>query len=116
MTSPTDAPLQLQPTDLDTWRRDGHGVTILDVREPWEVEICRLSDSVNIPLGQLPGRVGELGDGMQGDGRLVVLCHHGARSLQAVRWLRANGWPAASNLDGGIDAWARQVEPTMGVY
>jgi len=112
MTSSTDAPLQLQPADLDAWRQDGHGVTILDVREPWELEICRLSGSVNIPLGQLPGRAGEV----PSDGRLVVLCHHGARSLQAVRWLRANGWAAAGNLDGGIDAWARQVEPTMGVY
>jgi rhodanese-related sulfurtransferase len=112
MSDQTEYPLRIEPTELDTWRRAGEAITVLDVREPWELEICRLSGSVDIPLAQLPYRAGELPT----EGKLVVLCHHGARSLRAVAWLRENGRVNAINLDGGIDAWARQIESTMGVY
>jgi rhodanese-related sulfurtransferase len=87
-------------------------VALLDVREPWEVEICRLPDSINIPLAQLPEQL----DTLPRDGMLVVLCHHGMRSRQATHWLRANGLGDAVNLSGGIDAWAREIDPAMGTY
>jgi rhodanese-related sulfurtransferase len=88
------------------------GFALLDVRDPWEVEICRLPDSINIPLALLPGRL----DVLPRDGMLVVLCHHGMRSQQATYWLRANGIPNAVNLSGGIDAWARVIDPAMRTY
>jgi rhodanese-related sulfurtransferase len=91
---------------------DGGALAVLDVREPWEVEICRLPDSIDIPLALLPDRLAAL----PRDGLLVVLCHHGMRSRQAVRWLRANGIANAINLTGGIDAWARQIDPAMRTY
>jgi rhodanese-related sulfurtransferase len=91
---------------------EGDGLALLDVREPWEVEICRLPGSINIPLAQLPGRV----DVLPRDGMLVVLCHHGMRSQQATHWLRANGIANAVNLAGGIDAWARVIDPGMRTY
>ena len=91
---------------------DGAALAVLDVREPWEVEICRLPDSIDIPLALLPDRLAAL----PRDGMLVVLCHHGMRSRQAVRWLRANGIANAINLTGGIDAWARQIDPAMRTY
>jgi rhodanese-related sulfurtransferase len=92
--------------------RSGDSVVILDVREPWELDICQLPDSLCIPLTSLPGRLEEL----PRDGTLVVLCHHGMRSAHAVQWLRANGFPQAVNLAGGIDAWARQIDPAMRTY
>jgi rhodanese-related sulfurtransferase len=91
---------------------EGGNVAILDVREPWEVEFCRLPDSIAIPLAQLPGQLSAL----PRDGMLVVLCHHGMRSQQAMQWLRANGVANAVNLTGGIDAWARLVDPSMRTY
>jgi rhodanese-related sulfurtransferase len=87
-------------------------VSVLDVREPWEREICALEGSIAVPLPELPQRVSEL----PRQGMLVVLCHHGVRSAHAARWLRASGFANAVNLAGGIDAWARRIDPTMGTY
>jgi rhodanese-related sulfurtransferase len=93
-------------------RERGPAASVLDVREPWELEICRLDGSIDIPLGTLPGRAAMLPRA----GKLVVMCHHGRRSAQAVEWLRANGFPNAINLAGGIDAWARRIDPEMRTY
>lgn len=97
---------------LDRLSANGEELTILDVREPWEREICALAGSIGIPLDELPARVGELGDA----GTLVVICHHGVRSLQAAIWLRRHGFDNAVSLSGGIDAWASEREPTMRRY
>ena len=97
---------------LRQWFDDGTPCALLDVREPWELEICRFPDARAIPLSSLPARVGELGTTVP----LVVICHHGIRSLHAVAWLQANGIAGATNLSGGIDAWAREIDPSMGVY
>ena len=97
---------------LDRLSANGEAVTILDVREPWEREICTVAGSIGIPLDELPARVGELGDA----GTLVVMCHHGVRSLQAAIWLRRQGYENAVSLSGGIDAWAREREPGMRRY
>ena len=85
---------------------------VLDVREPWEVEIASVDGAVNIPLGELPGRVGELSR----DKPLAIMCHHGGRSAQATAWLRNQGFDLATNVAGGIDAWARTVDPTLSRY
>ncbi|HVJ51358.1 MAG TPA: rhodanese-like domain-containing protein [Aliidongia sp.] len=108
----TDSPDAITVQELDGWRSAGRALTLLDVREPWELEICRFPEALSIPLQTLPGRIGEV----PADRPVVVLCHHGMRSQQAVMWLRRNGVGNAVNLDGGIDAWAREIEPEMGVY
>lgn len=90
----------------------GEPPVILDVREPWEIELSAIAGSIYIPLGALPMRVGELPE----DRPLVVLCHHGFRSAQATAWLRNQGFESVVNLSGGIDAWARRIDPTMKVY
>jgi rhodanese-related sulfurtransferase len=105
-------PLEIPVDELARRRAAPDAVALLDVRDPWEVEICQLPGSINIPLAQLPGRL----DALPRDGMLVVLCHHGMRSQQAAHWLRANGIPNAVNLTGGIDAWARLVDPAMRTY
>jgi rhodanese-related sulfurtransferase len=108
----TAHPLQIDGPALDKIRRENQDLTILDVREPWEVAICAIPGSINVPLSTLPQNL----DNLPGRGPLVVLCHHGMRSMQAVAWLRQNGFENATNLQGGIDAWARQVDTSMATY
>jgi len=107
-----DLPDAITVKELEAWRSDGRHLALVDVREPWELEICRIPDAIAIPLQTLPARLAEIPT----DRPVVVLCHHGMRSLQAVNWLHRNGVSAAINLSGGIDAWAREVEPDMEVY
>ena len=83
------------------------------MREPWEYEQVRASRArCSIPLGELPARLGEL----PGDRELVLVCHHGSRSEQAAQWLARNGFARVHNLAGGVDAWARTVDPAMPRY
>ncbi|MBK8157671.1 MAG: sulfurtransferase [Rhodospirillaceae bacterium] len=90
----------------------GAALELLDVREPWEYKLCHIATSRAIPLGELQERSDELTD----DRPLVVICHHGMRSMNATLWLRRQGYVNAVNLSGGIDAWARLVDPTMARY
>ena len=85
---------------------------LLDVREPWEFDICRIDGSLNLPMGQLPGNLERLQDAAE----IVVICHHGIRSLQAAIYLQPYCDGELINLDGGVDAWAREVDPAMPVY
>jgi rhodanese-related sulfurtransferase len=102
-----------QAAELQGWLAAGPGpVTLLDVREPWEYERCKLEGSRLIPLSQLPARLGELDPGRT----TVVICHHGVRSLRAASYLEHCGFGDVVNLSGGIDAWARTVDPAMAVY
>lgn len=105
-------PLQIDVEELARWRRDGVPHAVLDVREPWETDLCAIDGSLKHPLATIPGTAASL----PRDVPLVVVCHHGMRSMQGVAWLRRNGLENAVNLAGGIDAWARQIEPAMAVY
>lgn len=84
----------------------------LDVREDFERQICQIPDSLHIPMGQ----IGQHLEAIPRDQPLVVYCHHGARSNQVTRFLRQQGFARAMNLAGGIDAWAREVDPGMQRY
>lgn len=106
-----------EPFEIDTQtlkeRLDGENPpAVLDVREPWELEIAAVDGVIAIPLGELAKRVGEL----PRDKALAVMCHHGGRSAQATAWLRNQGFDQATNVAGGIDAWARSVDPTVSRY
>ena len=105
-------PLQIDVNTLKVMRQSGAQVALLDVREPWEFDLCAIEGSSSIPLASLPQRAGELPK----DCQIVVICHHGGRSAQATAWLRHNGFDRATNLMGGVDAWARRIDPTMKVY
>jgi len=106
------SPLQIGVAELARWRGEKVPHVVLDVREPWETDICLIEGSIKVPLGDVPGAVSRLPT----DKPVVVACHHGMRSLRAVSWLRANGVPNAVNLAGGIDAWAREVHAAMTTY
>jgi rhodanese-related sulfurtransferase len=114
--SGSDAPLvaQIAPAELAAWRADParRAPVIVDVRESWEFEHCRIEGSLPIPLGQLPARCEDLDAGSE----LVLVCHHGSRSMQAAAWLARNGYPNVHNLAGGVEAWALDVDPTMPRY
>ncbi len=85
---------------------------LLDVREPFEHEICHINNSTLIPMGEIQQRLQELDE----EQAIVVICHHGMRSMQVALFLENNGFSDITNLTGGIDAWATQVEPAMPRY
>ncbi|WP_341677570.1 rhodanese-like domain-containing protein [Niveibacterium sp. SC-1] len=105
---------QISAGDLAVWLADANRdkPELLDVREPWETEICKITDSRLIPMSTVPMRVGELDP----DKPLVVICHHGARSAQVGYFLERNGFAEVINLAGGVAAWAEQVDPAMARY
>lgn len=105
-------PAAIDVEELAQLREGREPHAVLDIREPWEIEICAIEGAITIPMGALPGRLNEL----PGDRMLVVLCHHGMRSAQATAWLRRAGYDNAVNLRGGIDAWARQIDPALATY
>jgi rhodanese-related sulfurtransferase len=85
---------------------------LLDVREDEEIKICALPNFVHLPLGQLAMKW----DQLPKDRLIVAYCHHGYRSLQAIQFLRSHGYEQVLNLEGGIQAWATQVDTTMERY
>jgi sulfur-carrier protein adenylyltransferase/sulfurtransferase len=102
---------EITPSELKRRIDTGDQIAILDVREPWEHEICSISGAQFIPMDELPARVREFDRTRE----IVVHCHHGQRSAAVVQWLRRQGVPAV-NLQGGIDAWSVEVDPTVGRY
>jgi rhodanese-related sulfurtransferase len=105
-------PLQIDVQSLHASLQAAEAPFLLDVREPWEFEICALPGAVNLPMGEVPGRLDEL----PRDRPIVVICHHGMRSLQVTNFLRARGFDQAQNLAGGVDSWAQQVDFAMPRY
>jgi len=85
----------------------------IDVREPWEFSAARISGSVLMPMGDVPARAHQE---LDPDERLVIVCHHGQRSLNVASWLRNQGFEQAQSLRGGIDAWASVIDPSVGRY
>jgi rhodanese-related sulfurtransferase len=86
---------------------------LLDVREPWEAELCRLPDAHLIPMGDMPSRAHQE---LDPDAHIIVYCHHGIRSLSVVFWLREQGFERTQSLAGGIERWAKLVDPSMAQY
>ncbi|WP_297955775.1 rhodanese-like domain-containing protein [uncultured Neisseria sp.] len=103
---------QLSPTELQRWRQDGKAFLLLDVRTDEETAVCALPDSVHIPMNLIPLRSNELPDGLP----IVVYCHHGIRSLHTAMYLADAGFETLYNLQGGIDAWAAQIDENMARY
>jgi len=87
---------------------------LIDCRERSEIAICRIAGSEWIPLAEFPGSLERIRD-LAGRG-VVVCCHHGMRSLHATQFLRARGVECSFSLAGGIDLWAREIEPSMARY
>ena len=90
----------------------GAAPLLLDVREPWEFELCRIDGARNIPMSAIPAMLDTLDTGRE----TVVICHHGMRSLQVCQFLANRGFDNIYNLAGGIDAWARDIDAAVPRY
>lgn len=87
--------------------------TFLDVREPWEYQICSIAGSINIPMSEIVYRHGEINQSQD----IVVICHHGNRSYHVGCFLENNGFERrVINLEGGVDAWANRIDRQMPTY
>jgi molybdopterin/thiamine biosynthesis adenylyltransferase/rhodanese-related sulfurtransferase len=91
-------------------------ITLLDVREPWEVQIAHLPGAVVIPLGLLEAELEQGIAGLDPSSPVVAYCHHGVRSATALEMLHRHGFTAARHLEGGIDAWSRTVDRALPRY
>jgi len=109
---PADHADEISVRDLADWLTRGAAPLVLDVREPHEWEIASLADATLIPLATLPGRLAELDPSRP----IVTVCHKGMRSMRALELLKAAGFSDVRSLQGGVDAWAREVDPTMARY
>ncbi|HEY1899541.1 MAG TPA: rhodanese-like domain-containing protein [Steroidobacteraceae bacterium] len=85
---------------------------VLDVREKWELDAARLAGTLDIPMPEIPQRLAEL----PRDRDIVVMCHGGTRSMKVARFLAQNGFTKVASLEGGIQAWADDVDPSVGTY
>jgi rhodanese-related sulfurtransferase len=103
---------EIDPTEFKRRLDGGHAVYLIDVREPWEVAIAGLPQAVNIPLNELPQRLQELDPKAD----TVVMCKSGGRSRRAAGFLVARGFERVANLTGGIDAWTRDIDPSLQIY
>ena len=107
----------LSPAELDRWLADaGQGEReaplLLDVREPWEFDICHITGSQLMTMASVPARQEELDP----EHSVVCICHHGARSMQVAAFLERAGFSKVYNLTGGVHGWALQVDPAMPTY
>jgi rhodanese-related sulfurtransferase len=103
---------QLTARDLQKRLKEGNAPVSLDVREPYEISTASLPGTLNIPMREIPNRVEELPK----DKEMVVMCHHGMRSMQVAGFLAQRGFDKIYNLSGGIDAWSKEVDPSVPVY
>lgn len=87
--------------------------TLLDVREPWEFETARIAPAKLMPMGDVPSRAHQE---LDADDAIVVVCHHGVRSMNVTAWLRQQGFEKVQSMRGGIDAWSRRVDRNVPVY
>ena len=103
---------ELTPVELKQRLDQREPLLLLDVRQDWETRLCRLDNAVHIPIEEIELRSDELDPAAQ----IVVYCHQGVRSAAVAEYLRGLGFANARNLAGGLDAWARAVDPSMQRY
>jgi rhodanese-related sulfurtransferase len=102
---------EITPAEFVARRERGESLTLLDVREDWELGVASVPDIVHIPMGQVADRLAELDRSRE----TVVLCRSGRRSMEVAKFLQQNGFRAV-NLAGGILAWARDLDATIPTY
>lgn len=103
---------RLTPADFIARRARGELWQLLDVREPWEIALAGVGDSLRIPMGEIAVRHGELDPATP----VAVLCHSGGRSARVAQFLAGQGFRKVANIDGGIDAWSQTCDPAIPRY
>lgn len=104
---------EISVAELKTIRDNGEEFTLLDVREPWEAERAQIAGSKLMPMGDVPSRFQQE---LDPDEHIIVVCHHGVRSMSVTAWLRQQGFENTQSLRGGIDRWAREIDPAVPLY
>lgn len=104
--------IQIAPAELKQKLDSGEKPLIVDVREPWEAEICTISGAKLVPLNTVAENMGAF----EGAAEVILFCHHGMRSLNAAAFLRRQGIDGARSLTGGIERWASEIDPGMTRY
>jgi rhodanese-related sulfurtransferase len=102
---------EITPSEFVARRDRGDSLTLLDVREDWELGVASVPNIVHIPMGQVADRLQELDRNVE----VVVLCRSGRRSLEVAKFLQQNGFKAV-NLAGGILAWSHDLDATIPTY
>jgi adenylyltransferase/sulfurtransferase len=119
MSNPFGAP-EISVQEVEQKRQDGEEFIWLDVREPHELQVAYIDDEriVELPMSQLAARqLDALPEELEDkNAEVIVFCHKGTRSAQVTAWLRQQGWTNVSNMTGGIDAWAEEIDPDVGSY
>lgn len=105
--------LEIDPQEAQ--RRLNAGAILIDVREPEEYALARIDGARLIPMQEIPAELQKL-EGLSDGGELLLLCHHGVRSLQAAQWLRQRGLENCFSVTGGIDRWSCEIDPKIPRY
>ena len=104
---------EITPEEVKDKLDAGEEFTLVDVREPWEFETAHIDGAKLMPMGEVPARAHQEFDP---EDHIVVICHHGVRSMNVTAWLRQQGFEKAQTMRGGIDAWSRRVDGKVPVY
>ena len=117
---------QVSPADFATWLsaagapNASTAPVVLDVREPWEFQTASVAPAgftlLHVPMQSIPARLAELQKNYSADQPIACLCHHGIRSQQVAMYLAQHGFTDVVNLQGGIAAWARQLDTSIAQY
>jgi rhodanese-related sulfurtransferase len=105
-------PAELSVSELRRMHDAGESFMLLDVREDDELATASLDFARHVPMGSIPERLGELPEGKP----IVVMCHGGTRSGRVAKYLREHGFTDVANLEGGIDAWSVEIDPSVPRY
>ncbi len=108
-----DMDYEITPEDVKAKLAAAEEFMLLDVREPWEFETAKIVGAKLMPMGDVPTRAHQE---LDPDSPIVVICHHGVRSMNVTVWLRQQGFEKAQSMRGGIDAWSRRVDDKVPVY
>ncbi len=104
---------EITPEEVKMMLDRGEQCMLLDVRELWEFEAARIDGAKLIPMGDIPARAHQE---LDPEVHIVVICHHGVRSMSVTAWLRQQGFEEAQSMRGGIDAWSRRVDAKVSLY
>jgi rhodanese-related sulfurtransferase len=104
---------EINPEEVKAQFDRSDSFTLLDVREPWEFDAASIARSKHMPMGDVPSRAHQE---LDPDEHIVVVCHHGLRSLSVTNWLRQQGFKKAQSMRGGIDAWSREIDTKVPSY
>jgi rhodanese-related sulfurtransferase len=104
---------EITPEEVKSKLEQGENFMLLDVRESWEFETAHMAGAKLLPMGDVPSRAHQE---LDPEDHIVVVCHHGVRSLNVTAWLRQQGFEKAQSMRGGIDAWSRRVDSNVPTY